>query len=52
MFNMLLYLMTKLSISHGKFGPEQKGELLIHDGLGTLLLCPLYLLKAHIPEAD
>ena len=44
--------MTKLSVSNGKFGPEKKSKFLIHYGLGALLLCPLDLLKTHIPEAD
>ena len=52
LFSISSYLMTKLAISHRKFGPEKKGKFFVHDGLGALLLCPLDLLKTHIPEAD
>jgi hypothetical protein len=35
-----------------KICPEKNGELLLHDALCALLLCPLDLLQLQVAESD
>ena len=44
--------MVELAVADGELGPEEEGELLVHHGLGPLLLGALDLLEAHVPEGD
>ena len=43
-------LVVELPVADGELGPEEEGKLLVHDGLGSLLLCPFDLLQGHVPK--
>ncbi len=44
------HLVAELGVPDGELGPEEEGELLVHDGLGALLLRPLDLFQAHVAK--